>query len=148
MDFELIFNWQTYVALGLILMIIEAFVVSFFLFPIGAALLSVAILAPFIPFELELVIFALLSIANFYISLKIIKPRFSSKNKLTGFESLVGKVTNVIEDVNENAGTGYVKVFADEWRAYPTEMGQTLPKGTKVQIDRVDGNKVFVSRVE
>lgn len=148
MDFDVVFNWQMYVALGLVLMIIEAFVVTFFLFPIGAALLAVALVAPFVSLEIELVVFALLVLINFYISLKIVKPRFAAKNSLTGFESLKGRVTTVIEDINEDQGTGYVKVFADEWKALPSEMGQVLPKGTKVQIDRVDGNKVFVSKID
>ena len=107
-----------------------------------------AIVAPYVSLEIELIVFAVLVLANFYISLKIVKPRFASKNKLTGFESLKGRTTTVIEDINENEGTGYVKVFADEWRALPIEAGQVLLKGTKVLIERVDGNKVYVSRVE
>lgn len=147
MDLEVIFSWQTYVALGLGLIILEAFVSTFFLFPLGISLLVVALIAPFVSLEVELITFGVLSVINFYVSLKFLKPHFMGKKQLTGVDSLVGRVVSVFEEVNENAGTGQVKVYADQWRALPTEMGQVIPKNEKVIIDRIDGNKVFVSKV-
>ncbi len=147
MDLELVFNWQTYMALGLALIIIEAFVSSFFLFPLGISLLLVAIIAPFVNIELELIGFGVLAVINFYVSLKFLKPHFKGKKQLTGVDSLVGRIVSVYEEINEDAGTGQVKVYADEWRALPTEMGLIIAKNVKVKIDRIDGNKVFVSKV-
>lgn len=147
MDLEVLFSWQTYVALGLGLIIFEAFVSTFFLFPLGVSLLLVAIIAPFVNLEIELITFGVLSVINFYVSLKFLKPHFMGKKQLTGVDSLVGRVVSVFEEINEEANTGQVKVYADQWKALPTEMGQVIPKNDKVIIDRIDGNKVFVSKV-
>lgn len=143
---EMIANWQMYVALGLLLIIIEAFISTFFLFPIGISLLFTAIAAPFLSFEAELILFAFLCIINFVISVKILKPKFQKNKSHTGVDSLIGRIVPVFEEINEEAGTGYVKVYADEWRALPTESGQIFTKNEKVKIDKMDGNKVFVSK--
>ncbi len=147
MNLELLLNWQAYVGLGLGLIILEAFVSTFFLFPLGVSLLFVAIIAPYVSLEIELITFAFLSIVNFYISVKYVKPRFIGKHQLTGMDSLIGRVVSVIEEINEKAGTGYVKVYADHWNALPTEIDSVIPVKAKVRIDRIDGNRVFVSLV-
>lgn len=147
MDSEILFNWQMYLALGLGLIILEAFVTTFFLFPIGIALIVVAAMAPYVGLEVELLAFALITVAGFFVSFKILKPRFQGKKELSGVDSLVGRVVSVYEQINEEAGTGQVKVYADEWKALPTQMGQVISKNEKVIIDRIDGNKVYVTKI-
>jgi inner membrane protein len=140
---ESIANWQTYVALGLILIIIEAFATTFFLFPLGASLMATAVIAPFVSFEVEMLVFTFMCFSNFFISLKIVKPYFKGKKNLSGVDSLVGKVLTAQEDIDESNNTGSVKLYADEWRAVSLT-GETILKGTKVKIEKVEGNKVFV----
>lgn len=144
---DLVFNWQMYVALGLTLIILEAFISSFFLFPLGIALMLTAIAAPFVGLEIELLIFTLLSILGFIVSIKFIKPKFASKKNLTGVDALVGKTFPVFEEINENQGTGVIKVYADEWRALPINSGDVIGKNEKVKIEKVEGNKVFVTKI-
>lgn len=146
MDVEVIFTWQVYVVLGVSLIIIEAFASTFFLFPIGLALILTALVAPFFSLTGELTAFTLSTAAFFFTSLKFIRPHFKTKHLLTGKDSLVGRVVIAQEDINEAQQTGFVKVYADEWRAVPTTLGESFFKGTKVRIDKVDGNKVLVSK--
>ncbi len=144
---DLVFNWQMYVALGLALIILEAFVSTFFLFPLGISLMLTAVAAPFVSLEVELVIFTLLSLASFVISIKFVKPKFAAKKNLTGVDSLVGKTFPVFEEINETQGTGVIKVYADEWRALPINSGDVIGKNEKVKIEKVEGNKVFVTKI-
>lgn len=141
------FSWQVYAALGLTLIIIEAFVTTFFLFPLGISLLIIALVAPYLNLEIELIAFAILSVINFFVSVKFVKPHFTAKKQLTGIDSLVGREFRVHEDINELENTGSVKVYADEWRALPSVQGQTIAKNELVRIDRFSGNKVYVSKI-
>ena len=145
---ESLFSWQAYLVLGIALVIVEAFAPTFFLFPIGLSLVFTALVAPFASLAVELVVFTFLTVIFFFVSFKYIKPHFRNKHMLTGASSLVGRVVVAMEDINEAQQTGFVKVYADEWRAIPTKMGTVIPKGTEVQIDKVDGNKVFVSKTQ
>jgi inner membrane protein len=144
---EIVMNWQMYLVLGLLLMIAEAFISTFFLFPIGVSLLLTALIAPYANLTVELVFFSLMSILTFIFSMKYIKPRFMAKKNLSGVDSLVGRVVPVFEEINESTGTGSVKVYADEWRALPTEINQVISKNERVKIDKIEGNKVYVSRI-
>ena len=112
----------------------------------GLSLVLTALVAPFASLTVELVTFTLSTVFLFFISFKFIRPHFKTKHLLTGKDSLPGRVVIVLEDISEVHQTGYVKVYADEWRAVPTTLGENFPKGTHVRIDKVDGNKVFVSK--
>ncbi len=143
---DLVMNWQMYVAIGLALIIAEAFLSTFFLFPIGIAFMLTALAAPFVALEIELIIFTVFAILGFYVSVKFIKPKFAGKKNLTGMDSLIGRTFPVFEEINELQGTGVIKVYADQWNALPTKSGDVIPKNEKVKIEKVEGNKVFVSR--
>ena len=143
---EALLTWQVYTVLGVTLIIIEAFASTFFLFPIGLALIFTALVAPFANLTVELVVFTLSTVILFVVSFKFIRPHFKNKHLLTGKDALIGRVVVVMEDIDEASQTGFVKVYADEWRAVPTTLGERISKSTTVRIDKVDGNKVFVSK--
>ncbi|MCO5114015.1 MAG: NfeD family protein [Bdellovibrionaceae bacterium] len=140
-------DWHMYLLIGLILLGLEAFAPTFFLFPLGGAALGTALVAPYLSFTWELVIFSLIATLLYFVSFKFIRPQFRKKRYLTGSDSLIGQTALALADIDEN-NKGYIKIYADEWTALPSRQGGFIPKGTKVIVDRVSGNKVYVSRVE
>lgn len=140
-------DWHMYLLIGLVLVGLEAFVPTFFLFPLGGAALGTALVAPWMSFTWELVIFSIIATVLYFISFKFIRPQFQKKRFLTGADSLIGQTAFALADIDEH-NKGYIKIYADEWTALPSRQGGFIPKGTKVIVDRVSGNKVYVSRVE
>lgn len=141
-------DWQVYIILAIALISLEAFLPTFFFFPLGFAALGTALAAPFVGFDIELLVFACLSLVFFIISVKYLRPQFKTKRFLTGADALVGVTAQAQEDIDEQNQKGFVKVYADQWTAMPSQSGQFIPKGSMVRIERVSGNKVYVSRVE
>jgi membrane protein implicated in regulation of membrane protease activity len=58
-----------------------------------------------------------------------------------GFQSLVGKTGIVTQVISPNS-PGYVKVDADEWKAYSDK---TIITGAHAKIIKLDGNTVWVT---
>ena len=74
---------------------------------------------------------------------KYIHPRITKTN----VDSVIGATGVVTTPVNNIAALGQVKIGSMEWSARSTS-GSHLNTGTLVQVDRVEGVKVFVSPVE
>lgn len=138
-------DWQIYIVIALVFLTVEAFASTFFLFPLGIAALGAAAVAPFSSFTVEMLVFSVLTVIGFYISLKYLRPKFKTKRFLTGSDALVGVVTPALEEI-KTGGQGYVKVYADQWNALPLPEDQVIAKGQNVRIEKVVGNKVFVSK--
>lgn len=64
----------------------------------------------------------------------------------TNADSLVGRECPVTEDIQNLQSQGQVKVNGMVWSARSTD-GQSIPKGTVVRIDRIEGVKLLVSPV-
>lgn len=64
----------------------------------------------------------------------------------TNADSLVGRECPVTEDIRNLQSQGQVKVNGMVWSARSTD-GQSIPKGTVVRIDRIEGVKLLVSPV-
>ena len=71
---------------------------------------------------------------------KFLRPKLEKTN-LDAIIGTEGYVTTAIDNV---AATGQVKLGAMEWTARSTS-GSSIPEGTLVKVDRIEGVKVFVS---
>lgn len=137
--------WQIYVIIGVILMISEIFAPGFILFPIGIGVLATALFTLFIEETTwQIVILAI----NIAVALFLIRKYFHSKdspNELkTNVENMIGKEAIVEHQIDNSNNQGYVKLYGDSWRALSSE-SEVIPKGTRVKIEGIDGNKVIVS---
>lgn len=74
---------------------------------------------------------------------KFLKPKLTKTN-VDAILGTQGLVTAAIDNV---AAQGQVKLGAMEWTARSTS-GDTIPEGTLIRVDRVEGVKVFVSPAE
>ncbi|MCK5429505.1 MAG: hypothetical protein KAI94_08545, partial [Anaerolineales bacterium] len=63
----------------------------------------------------------------------------------TGQESLIGRVGAVRFDLNP---AGSVKLGGELWTAELTDQEDTAPQGTRVEVVRVEGLKLFVRKVD
>lgn len=136
--------WQIWLIASGVFFIIEIFTVGFLIFWLGVASLLAMLISFFTDsliiqttvFVISscLLIFATRALAN-----KIVKEDHTPTNVY----SLVGKKGIVIEDINYINGTGLIKTEGEIWSA-KTKNQITIPKGTKVEIESIEGVKVFV----
>jgi membrane protein implicated in regulation of membrane protease activity len=69
-----------------------------------------------------------------------------SKNPVsTNAELDVGESAVVIEEINEDIGSGRVTLKGVDWSAVPAEKGAIIPKGAIVTVIKVQGAKLIVA---
>ena len=74
---------------------------------------------------------------------KYIRPRLIRTN----VDSVIGTTCRVVTAIDNVEGTGQVKLGGIEWSARSSD-GTPIEKDTLVQVDRVEGVKVFVTAVK
>ena len=74
------------------------------------------------------------------------KKYFTPKLTKTNVDSVIGSQGYVLTDIDNLAAQGQVKLGAMEWTARSTS-GEKIPAGTLVQVDKIEGVKVFVTPV-
>lgn len=70
----------------------------------------------------------------------------AAKKTATNVDSVPGKTGVVLEDIDNLAPAGQVKLDAMIWTARSTT-GEKIPVGTVVRVDRVEGVKLYVTEV-
>ena len=77
----------------------------------------------------------------------LVRKHFTPKLSRTNVDAIVDSQGYVTSDIDNVAATGTVKLGAMEWTARSTA-GCAIPKGTLVQVDKIEGVKAFVTPVE
>ena len=109
----------------------------------------VAMIASFFnaPVWLQIVLFLVTSAALLALlrplMRKFIKPRIVKTN----VDAVIGTTGSVTVTIDNLASTGQVKIGAMEWTARSSS-GDTIAEGSIVQVDRIEGVKVYVSPAE
>ena len=144
--FENIVFWHWWILAGLLL-ILELTAPTYFFLWLGIAAAATGLLLlvfPSIPIELQLVLFAVLSVAAVIIWRKYREsnPVVSDQPNLNRRgEQYSGRVFTLGQPIVN--GVGKVTVDDSTWRV----KGPDLPAGTKVRVDGVDGVVFEVSEV-
>lgn len=125
--------------LGLLLLASEMFSGTFHLLFFGVSAIIVAGLSAFglSNFPSQLGLFAILSILSFF----MIKKKFT-KQKSTGFQSDIHQKIQLTADIPTH-GEASIQYQGSPWTAVNTS-DQVLLKGSKVKIEKTEGNKIFV----
>lgn len=84
-----------------------------------------------------------LLIALWPITKKVLNPRIEKTN----VDSIIDSQGYVTQDIDNLTATGQVKLGGMEWTARSAS-GKTIPKGTLVKVEKIEGVKVFVTKVE
>lgn len=133
--------------LGVILWIVEIFNYPFFIIGVFGTSSLIAGAFAFAGFDLKaqlivfcvgtlLVAFGVRPLFNGFRDRRLVKER-------TNAEALIDEVGVVVEEIDENNGSGVVKVRGETWKA-AAENGQVVPVGERVVIKDLKGCTLFV----
>ena len=141
-------NWEiiTWLGLMILFLIVEAscpiHLVSIW-FAVGslAAMLAAVLGAEMWLQVLLFVVFSGGLLAAFWpFTRKFLNPKVTATN----VDSVIGSQGLVTEAIDNLSACGHVKLGAMEWSARSAS-GEPIPVGTQVQVERIEGVKVFVS---
>ena len=110
----------------------------------AGALVALAVSLLGLPVWLQLVVFLVVSGVLLGLLRPLVKKHFTPKVTATNVDSIIGSTGVVTAAIDNVMAVGTVKLGAMEWTARSTE-NQTIPAGTLVQVDKIEGVKVFVS---
>ena len=142
------FQWQYWVALALVLIILEIFVPGFVLFCLGVGCIGGAVAdALELGMNAQLTAFAVLTLLTFFLLRPVLMKRFWKDEGLkTNVDALIGQKGKVSEDFDPTMKLGRVSVGGDDWRAEAVE-GQILQRGSLVEVLRVESNTLIVTPI-
>ena len=96
------------------------------------------------PIWLQITLFLVVSCVLVALLWPFIKKFLRPKLEKTNLDAIIGTEGYVTTAIDNVAATGQVKLGAMEWTARSTS-GSSIPEGTLVKVDRIEGVKVFVS---
>lgn len=96
---------------------------------------------------LQAVVFLVVSCGLLAAMLPLVRKFITPKIVKTNVDSVVGSRGYVTADIDNVSATGQVKLGGMEWTAR-SESGEIIPTGTLVQVERIEGVKVFVKPVK
>ncbi len=136
-----------WIVIGVVFLILEMITPAFFYMWFGIGAFIAAISALWLDFYWQLSIFLLSSAALLALTRPLArKIQKSESPRKIHLEEIIGKEALVIQEIDNEAGRGLVKVDGDVWRAI-SEDGEKIEKGEKVVILRVEGAHVVVRRL-
>ncbi|MCS7231782.1 MAG: NfeD family protein [Elusimicrobiota bacterium] len=95
---------------------------------------------------LQSVVFCVFSVISIYLLRPLLFKFFTPKWHKTNVNSIIGKIGIVEEDINNKKIMGLVKVENELWRAV-CECDEIIPKGSKVEVIKVEGVHIVVKKV-
>jgi membrane protein implicated in regulation of membrane protease activity len=145
------FAWILWIVLGVVLIIAEIFTFGFVLFWFGIGALVAALAAKLgLGFGLQFLIFAAVSIVLTVMSRTLFSKYFLHGDEdlvKTGVDSLPGQIGTVTISSKGALKEAAVKVFGSTWTAFPEEGEAPLLEGEKVEVVRVKGSSIYVSKL-
>ncbi len=138
--------WHIWLVLAIFFAIVEIFTPGFVILCFSGGGLVASGLALFgLSLSWQILGFA----AGTFLAFISIRPLFQKwaqkheKVAATNVDRLVGQKATVVETVTEDRGR--VKIGGEEWSARPADAA-SYARGEKVQVVKVEGNKVLVTR--
>lgn len=145
-----ILYWH-WIIFGLILITLELFIPVFVVLWLGIAAVIVGLFTLFIPlgFNLQIILWGVLSAAFVFLWHKYISPKMLNKT-LAGLsrEAMIGQIGIIIR-FSSSQGRGRLRFSApivgnDEWDIISTEV---LTEGDKVKVTDISGNSLIVAKL-
>ena len=143
-------NWAAifWLILMIVLLAIESSTVMLVCIWFAAGSLVALILSLFsLSFPVQVVAFIVVSCALLALLRPLVRKFLTPKIVKTNVDSVIGTTGPVTVAIDNNAAEGQVKLGAMYWTARSTT-GEVIPEGTLVQVDRIEGVKVFVTPAE
>lgn len=96
---------------------------------------------------LQITLFAVISCGLLAALWPFVKKVINPKIEKTNVDSIIGSQGYVTQQIDNLTATGQVKLGGMEWTARSVS-GKVIPKGALIQVEKVEGVKVFVTAVE
>ncbi len=136
-------NW---VAIGLVLLVLEIAIPGVFLLWFGMAAISVGALsimfnhAAFWPWEAQIIVFLILSLVLAWYGKRMMDKGDVTDQPLLNkrSEQMIGRTATLAEPITE--GYGRIRIGDTQWRV----KGPDMPVGARVKIASVEGNELVV----
>ncbi len=136
--------WQIWLLASGVFFVIEIFTVGFLIFWLGIASLFAMIVSFFTSnIIIQTSVFVIFSGLLIFATRPLIKKFDKNDTVPTNVYSIIGKKAVVIEDINWANGTGQIKLQGEVWSAKTTD-NINIPKGSEVEIEKIEGVKAFV----
>lgn len=97
------------------------------------------------PLWLQIVAFIVVSTILLLIMRPLAKKHLAIGQEKTNTDSLIGRTEKVLVAIDNNAGTGMIRLGDVEWRAVSDD-GSVIPEDTLVKISRIEGTRLYVKR--
>lgn len=143
-------NWTAmlWLILMVVFLIVEAATVTLAsIWFAGGALCALAVSLLGLEVWVQVTAFLVVSAALLAALRPLTKKYLTPKVTATNIDAVIGSTGLVTAAVDNVTATGQVKLGAMEWTARSTT-GESIPAGTRVRVDRIEGVKVFVTPVE
>lgn len=92
----------------------------------------------------QVVVFAVVSLVLLAFTRPLAVKYLNHKTTKTNVDSIVGRLGEVIEEINNLQAQGQVQIDGMPWTARAEREDQTIPVGTVVTVVRVSGVKLIV----
>lgn len=136
--------WQIWLITAGVCFIIEIFTVGFLIFWLGIAALLAMIISFFTTnLIIQTAIFVVASGLLIFATRPLVNKVTPKDIIPTNVYSLVGKKGIVIENIDWSTGQGQIKCEGEIWSAKTREQ-INIPKGAEIEIESIEGVKVFV----
>lgn len=98
------------------------------------------------PIWIQIVIFIVISVLALLLTKPLVKKYIKPKMQKTNADRCIGSEGIVLEEINNLAATGQVKVNGNVWTARASN-GEIIPVDTVVIIDKIEGVKLLVTKI-
>jgi membrane protein implicated in regulation of membrane protease activity len=136
-----------WLVLGIILIVLEIFTLSFYLLWFGIGAIAAGIVAYLIPsLSVVMLIFTLVSLLLLIFTRPLTKKWFRQENLQSGVYALVGREGIVVEAIGKDGEVGRVKIGGEVWTAKSVD--RSIPEGSAVRVVQVEGVTLLVENRE
>ena len=114
----------------------------------GGALVAMFLAMAGVPSGVQIVAFLVVSLILLICTRPIAMKYFNKKKTKTNYQSVIGTVVRITEQVDNFAQTGAAFADGKEWTARTVEDGVIMEKDTAAVVVAVEGVKLMVKPVE
>lgn len=112
----------------------------------GGALVAFVAAILHLPLLVQIVLFLLVSLLTLIFTRPVAERYFNAQREQTNVNGMIGKEAKVTVEIDNFNQTGTILISGVEWTARSLEDRDIIPPGSRVEICRVEGVKVFVKR--
>jgi membrane protein implicated in regulation of membrane protease activity len=140
--------WWVWMILAAVCIVAEIFTAGFFIFWFGIGALAAGLLSLFgLSVGWQWAAFVVVSGVLLAISRRFAERFTKQQPPGIGADRFIGKRGVVLDQVDNQANTGRIRIDEEEWRA-DSDADEIIPTGKRVEVTRVDGTHMIVKPVQ